>query len=147
MQKVFPPTYFLGSIFLAVVLHWVYPIKYLLVFPEKLIGLVPIIIGVLLNLRADREFKRWKTTVKPFEKSSSLLTEGVFKISRNPMYLGMSAIVLGIFLLLGSLSPLLITIILPILLDRIFICKEEKAMEETFGEQFLEYKKKVRRWL
>ena len=147
MKKVLPPTYCLGSIILALVLHWVCPIKYLLMFPERLIGLLPIIIGVLLNLRADREFKTWKTTVKPFEKSNYLLTEGVFKISRNPMYLGMSAIILGISLLLGSLSPLLITIVLPILLDRIFICNEENAMEETFGDQFLEYKKKVRRWL
>jgi len=147
MKKIFPPTYFLGALILEVLLNWILPIKHILGSPERLIGLVPILMGVLLNIFADQQFKKWKTTVKPIEQSSSLITEGVFRISRNPMYLGMTVIIFGIALLLGSLSPMLVTIAFPFLLDRVFISKEEVAMEATFGKKFLEYKTGVRRWL
>jgi hypothetical protein len=102
-KPLLPPTYFLASIIVMVGLDILLPGARVLSFPLTLAGLAPMIVGGALNVAADRAFKRNKTTVKPFEVSTSLVTEGVFRVSRNPMYLGMILILLGIALLLGAL--------------------------------------------
>lgn len=96
---------------------------------------------------ADRAFKKVETTVKPHEESTTLITDGVFRLSRNPMYVGFVLILLGIAIFVGSLTPYAVVIVFPILMDRIFIRGEERMLEETFGGAWLEYKKKVRRWI
>jgi protein-S-isoprenylcysteine O-methyltransferase Ste14 len=118
-----------------------------LAFPWRLAGLLPLGIGVALNLIADQAFRKHDTTVKPFVTSNSLITGGVFSVSRNPMYLGMALILLGLALLLGSLSPFTIVIALPVLLRQIYIIPEEQMLDETFGEQYREYCHRVRRWI
>lgn len=85
--------------------------------------------------------------MKPFEESSALVTGGVFRVARNPMYLGMALIVLGAALLLGSATPLAVVILLALLLDRAFISPEERMLADTFGDQFQEYRGRVRRWI
>ena len=63
--------------------------------------MVPLALGIALNLAADNSFKRYKTTVKPVENSTVLITAGVFRLSRHPMYLGFVLILVGITLLMG----------------------------------------------
>ncbi len=63
------------------------------------------------------------------------------------MYLGMALIVLGAALLLGSATPLAVVILLALLLDRAFISPEERMLADTFGDQFQEYRGRVRRWI
>ena len=82
---------FLASLVLMAACAFALPIAPLLSWPWRATGLVPIAAGVLLNLAADRALKDLGTTVKPFERSSALATNGVFRLSRNPMYLGMVA--------------------------------------------------------
>ena len=72
------------------------PVADVLSWPWRALGVVAIAAGVWLNLAADRAFKARGTTVKPFERSSVLLTDGVFRITRNPMYLGMILILVGV---------------------------------------------------
>jgi protein-S-isoprenylcysteine O-methyltransferase Ste14 len=147
MHKLSPPTYFFGAVILAVLLHLVLPWRPLLFFPWRLFGLIPLGAGIAFNLIADRDMKRHATPVKPFEPAARLLTGGVFAISRNPMYLGMALILLGLAVLLGTVTPFLPALALPILLDRVFIEPEERMLEEQFGERFLRYSDKVSRWL
>jgi protein-S-isoprenylcysteine O-methyltransferase Ste14 len=146
-KKPLPPTYFLGAIILCVALHFLVPLRQLLAVPWRLIGFVPLLFGIVLNLIADQALKKQNTTVKPFEESSALVTTGGFGITRNPMYLGMSLILLGIVLLLGSATPFAVAIALPILFDRIFIDPEEAMLKKSFGDQFAEYQNRVRRWI
>jgi protein-S-isoprenylcysteine O-methyltransferase Ste14 len=101
----------------------------------------------VLNLLADRAFERHGTTVKPFEESSSLVTDGVFRITRNPMYLGMTLILLRIAMFLGSAAPFAIVVLLAVLLDRVFIVPEQRNLLDTFGTSFREYQGRVRRWI
>ena len=147
MKKILPPTYFLAAIVIMVAFHFLLPLRKPISFPWRLLGLVPLTAGIILNILADRAFKIIRTTVKPFEKSSTLVTEGVFRVSRHPMYLGMILIVTGIGLLMGSATPWLLVILLAILFDRHFIKTEEQMLEETFGDPFREYRKQVRRWI
>ena len=117
MKKVLPPTYFFAALVLLVLLHFAFPIYRYATFPITLLGIVPLGLGIALNLIADRVFKKHETTVKPFEPSTSLATEFPFSISRNPMYLGLTLMLLGIALLLGSVSSLVPPLVFPYLMD------------------------------
>ncbi len=147
MKRILPPTYLLGAIILLVGLHFLFPLREINRFPWTLIGIVPLAAGIVLNILADRAFKRQNTTVKPFQQSRVLVTQGVFRISRNPMYLGMVLILAGIAMLMGSASPWIIVTAFAVVFDRLFIRAEERMLAETFGPAFREYKKRVRRWL
>ncbi len=147
MKQRLPPTYFFGAIVLAVAVHLVLPLQQLFHFPWRLIGLLPLLLGILLNLLADRVFKKHDTTVKPFEESTALVTGGVFSFTRNPMYLGMTLILFGIAAMLGSATAFLVVPLFAALLDRLFIIPEEEMLDDTFGQQFRQYRGRVRRWL
>jgi protein-S-isoprenylcysteine O-methyltransferase Ste14 len=147
MKKTLPPVYFSGAIIVEVMLHFLLPLHQFPVFPWRLLGIVFLVIGLVLNALTALTFKKHKTTVRPFEKSTALVTGGVFKISRNPMYLGMSLILLGAGALLGSASPFAVVPVFIALLDRIFIIKEEQKLENTFGDQYRQYRNRVRRWI
>ena len=121
MQKLMPTTYLLIAIVICIVLHFIIPIQYILSSPLNLIGLLPLLFGVWVNVSADRAFKKANTTVKPYEESSVLVQDGVFRLSRNPMYLGFVAILLGISILLRSLSPYLVIVTFAILMELVFI--------------------------
>ena len=146
-KKPLPLTYFLGAIILCIALHFLVPMRQLLVLHWRFIGIVPLLLGSVLNLMADQALKKHNTTVKPFVESSALITTGVFRLTRNPMYLGMSLILLGIVLLLGSTTPFAVAIVLPFLFDRIFIEPEEAMLKKSFGDQFTSYQSRVRRWI
>jgi protein-S-isoprenylcysteine O-methyltransferase Ste14 len=92
-------------------------------------------------------FDRAGTTIKPFEESSALVTTGPFRVSRNPVYLGMVLGLLGVAVLAGSLSPFLVIPLFAVLIDRRFIQAEEAQLERTFGASYVAYKSQVRRWL
>lgn len=96
---------------------------------------------------ADSAFHKASTTVKPFQESTALITDGVFSISRHPMYLGFVMIMVGVALLLGSLTPWLIVPVFAMLMEVIFIRVEEHMLAEKFGSTWQTYKEKVRRWI
>jgi protein-S-isoprenylcysteine O-methyltransferase Ste14 len=146
-KRVLPPTYLLVSIAAMVSLHFLLPGARVIAFPWALLGLLPMTLGVVLNLVADRALKQHRTTVKPFEKSTSLVTHSVYAISRNPMYLGFALILLGIAVFLGTTAPFIAVLAFPLLMEFAFIRGEEPMMEETFGQAWHAYKAKVRRWL
>jgi protein-S-isoprenylcysteine O-methyltransferase Ste14 len=142
-----PPSYLLIFLLFAIGLHFVLPIAHIVPFPYNLVGLLLIAIGIWLNLWADGLFKTNETTVKPFEKSSALILDGPFRFTRHPMYLGMVIGLLGLAILLRSLVTFFVTIAFAITMTVVFIHPEEKAMKEAFGNEYLDYKARVRRWV
>jgi protein-S-isoprenylcysteine O-methyltransferase Ste14 len=119
----------------------------LIEFPHNLLGLVPLLAGLVVILWADQLFKRYQTTVKPFRESTRMVTEGPFRISRHPMYLGMLLVLIGVWLLFGTTTPLLIIPIFFLLMTVLFVIPEERDMERQFADQYDEYKRHVRRWI
>lgn len=146
-HRLLPPAYFLGSILLMISLHLFLPIFRWRWGAWKWLGLAPALIGVALNMAADTQFKQKGTTVKPFQRSSALVTGGVFRISRNPMYLGMISILAGLGVWLGSLSPLAVLPLFAGWLNVKFVGPEERILEEQFGPAFQAYRSQVHRWL
>ena len=109
-RKNLPPTYLLFAMLLMIGAGLLLPVARLFQRGWNLLGLIPVALGVLLNLIADRFFRLVETTVKPFEQASVLVVGSVYGISRNPMYLGFVLILAGIAALLGSLSPWLVVV-------------------------------------
>ena len=146
-KRVLPPTYLFTFIILMVLLHFLLPVKEVIPGAWKFLGGVPLLLGTIFNLMADKAFKNNHTTVKPFEVSTTLITTGVFRFTRNPMYLGMVLILAGIATLIGTLSPYAVIPVFIVVIDMVFIKPEERMLAETFGEVWTEYQLKVRRWL
>jgi len=145
-KRVLPPTYLLISIITMVLLHFLAPILELIAYPLSWFGMVPLAAGIALNLMADSAFKKEQTTVKPFEISTTLITTGVFQISRHPMYLGMALILFGLAIVMGSLTPLIFIAIFVILMELVFVRAEEIMLKQQFGPVWDAYKNNVRKW-
>lgn len=142
-----PTTWLLIAIMVMLPLHFLFPVMLMIPRLWNLFGLIPVFLGVAMNLSADRIFHQVQTTVKPFEESSVLITNGIFRISRNPMYLGFVLILIGIAIFLRSLTPYLVIFAFTILIYRIYIRIEERMLAEKFGVTWEAYKAKTRRWL
>lgn len=108
-----------------------------------------VLLGVAIALAGVISFRKESTTVNPLkpETASSLVTSGIFQYTRNPMYLGMAVAILGFAILLGSWLSLLGVVAFVLFIERFQIKPEEAALIECFGEQFIQYKKHIRRWL
>jgi len=145
--KIKPPTYLLIGIFLIVILHFTLPITTLISVPWTLLGIIPLVLGIVINVNADQIFHEAKTAVCPFEASSALVTDGPYRFTRNPMYLGFTLVLFGLSILAGSLTPFVIVFAFALLMDRMFIQMEEQKLAFTFGGQWEEYKNHTRRWL
>lgn len=92
-------------------------------------------------------FKRHHTTPGPNGVASTLLTSGPFRVSRNPLYLTLLSLLMGFGLALDSIWVLLMVPLLALLLDRLVIVREEARLSAQFGEPYLAYTRRVRRWL
>ncbi len=145
--KPYPPIYFAVSLALMVTLHYLAPIHQLLPMPFKYAGVPLVLGGICIAAVAARAFTRVGTPVVPFEKSTVVVTNGLFRFSRNPMYLGMIMALLGVAMLLGSAAAFGPIPIFAWLVYHQFIHPEEQFLEELFGEEYSAYKRKVRRWV
>mgnify|MGYP002840138622 FL=1 len=105
--------------------------------------------GIFVFAAAVISFKKQKTTVNPIsiENASSLVVSGIFKYSRNPMYLGMSFVLLGLTFKFNVIGGLLFTGIFMLFITIFQIKPEEVAMEKLFDQEWKDYTKNVRRWL
>jgi len=113
------------------------------------IALIVVAIGVALVVAGRVALGRANTTWHPTEpeKTTSLVTTGVFRFSRNPIYLGMMAALLGWALVLGSASAWLVSALFVLYMNRFQIAPEERALSALLGDEYAEYAKFTRRWV
>jgi len=100
-----------------------------------------------MNLWTDKLFKQHATTVKPHLIPSILITSGPFSVSRHPMYLGMTSVLLGVAVIHGTISGFISPVIFVVFMDVLFISVEEKNLRGVFGTRYADYMRKVRRWI
>ena len=142
-----PPALFLGAIGLEVLLYFVMPTAVVVPGPLRAVGALLLAGGIALAIAADAQFKKARTEINPFGRPSTLVTGGAFRVSRNPMYLGLVAALVGIALLLGSVTSLVVPPLFALLLAVRFIAHEERTLAERFGTDYAAYAMRVRRWL
>ena len=119
------------------------------IFAEGLMfvaGIVVALVGVFLTVSGAGEFSRRKTNINTFLKPDRLVTDGLFALSRNPMYLGFALALAGSALMLNSYIGLGIAAGFALVADRWYIAFEEPLMAEIFGQAYADYCKKTRRW-
>ena len=143
-----PPLLFVGCLLVGWGLGFIHPLS---------LGLPPavrLVLGAMLLLLAGIHggwglltFKRMGTTPEPNGVASALLTSGPFRWSRNPLYLGLSLLLVWLGVLLDSAWMLWLTPVLVLLLDRLVIVREEIRLHAQFGQGYLAYTRRVRRWL
>ncbi|MEE9391896.1 MAG: isoprenylcysteine carboxylmethyltransferase family protein [Planctomycetota bacterium] len=146
-RRILPPVYLAASLLTMVALNFLAPILVIVRAPWNQLGWIPIGMGLATILWAALTFRRHHTTVIPFRIPSHLVTSGVFRLSRNPMYLAMMAILAGAAIGLGSLSPLVVPPIFFLIIRTRFVQVEEKVLLKNFGETYFNYRASVRRWL
>lgn len=148
MEKLkLPPGLFIFSIILAIIADRFWPIIKLITRPYSYIGILLMFSGLYLMVWGGMTMRAHRTTVEFRKSPTTLITIAPFNFSRNPGYLGQLLLVLGVAVLLGSLSPLFILLIDFLILNWIVLPIEEQNLEQTFGAQYLEYEKRVRRWI
>lgn len=147
VKRVLPPALFLFAVVIMALLWRVAPLMELVSFPFSLAGLPLVLLGISFTVSGSRQFDQAGTNIKPFEDPDVLVTEGLFRFSRNPMYLGFAIALLGIALLLGNLSAFFIVPFFVVALDRGYVRYEETSMQRVFGERYENYKRQTRRWL
>jgi protein-S-isoprenylcysteine O-methyltransferase Ste14 len=108
-----------------------------------------LLLGVFFCLAGVVSFKRAKTTVNPLkpETASALVNSGIYRISRNPMYVGFALILFAWAAFLASPWALLGVIGFVLYMNRFQITPEERALGALFGDEFVDYRSRVRRWL
>ncbi|MBN5050051.1 isoprenylcysteine carboxylmethyltransferase family protein [Stenotrophomonas maltophilia] len=113
------------------------------------VAVAVMIVGLLMNLLPKLAFQRAGTTVNPMRPASStaLITRGVYRYTRNPMYLGQAAFLLGGMLYLQNLLALAVVPLFVLYITRFQIHPEERVLGERFGAQYNAYRQQVRRWL
>ena len=148
--KIPPPIVAIISILLTYLSKDYLSFFYLHPHLQKTLFILFLVSGILLIFFANREFKILETTVNPMKpkNATNLVSKGVFKFTRNPMYLGLFIIFISFSFNFSSLFGLVIYGPLFIFYITIFqIIPEEEAMMELFGESYKEYCSKVRRWI
>ncbi|MBV8078354.1 MAG: isoprenylcysteine carboxylmethyltransferase family protein [Planctomycetaceae bacterium] len=148
--RIFPPLIYLGGLFLGFLLHWRLPLPIVpavLVGPLRLLGAFCLVAGLALDIWAVATFRRAGTTPHPAGPATALVVGGPYRFTRNPMYLGLVCITAGLALLTNALWPLILLPIVIVIVRRAVIDREEHYLTAKFGEEYLRYKARVRRWL
>lgn len=141
-----PPNYFYACIILCIPFYFIPGRFRCISFPYNLLGILLMPVGVFLVINPWHLFQKHNTP-ENFSTSTSLVVEGIYKYSRNPMYLGGVLILMGLALTTSNVIALLMPMVFFLIMHIMFIPFEEEKMESTFGKEYLKYKASVRRWI
>jgi protein-S-isoprenylcysteine O-methyltransferase Ste14 len=147
--RVSPPALTFLCLLGLVLFWWILPDLTFKFFGQIFVSIILVVVGIAIVLIAIRRFYEVDTTVLPDEmdSSSALVIGGIFKISRNPMYLGMAAVIAGVGVGLGAWVTLPILGLFVFWIAENQIKLEEHALIKIFGSKFEDCKSKVRHWI
>jgi protein-S-isoprenylcysteine O-methyltransferase Ste14 len=141
-----PPLIFLIALAIEIAIG-VMPGATFIAPPWHLAGIVFLAVGLSVAVWGRLEFRRAGTPVHPGEQPTSLVAKGPFRFTRNPMYLGMTLVLLGVATLFGKLIPLLVPFVFASVISVRFIRREEERLIDLFGDAYADYMQRVRRWM
>lgn len=145
--QLLPPTYWFGCALLMITIHVLFPLVHWSEPWIAYVGVGLIAAAGMLGGWAAWTFQRHGTPIHPFEPARCLVTVGPYRYTRNPMYLGLLVMLIGLLLVLGSVTPVVAIIAFETIVSTRFIEPEERALESHYGDAFRRYKAAVRRWI
>jgi protein-S-isoprenylcysteine O-methyltransferase Ste14 len=142
-----PPLILGAAIALGLILNYFWPAKVLTRSLAVPLGILIVFVAVAIGILAVREMVTASTPLDVRKRSTRIVTSGVFQQSRNPIYLGMVLLCTGVAFLVDSLWLLGLVPLFAAILQKGVIEPEEAYLERNFGEDYLRYKARVRRWI
>lgn len=145
--KVAPPVLLLIHLLAAFLLHWLLPLPFR--FPGLLvwIGYGLVILGLVLAAIAANQFMKAHTTLDPHGSVREVVRSGPYEFSRNPIYLGFVCLLIGFTFIFRTYWGLILSPLFLVLLNMLVVKHEEVYLEQKFGDKYIRYKARVRRWL
>ena len=144
-----PPFIFLGGLAAGLLIGWLLDIPAFDMGETTKIAAagVLLVVGFGIGLAAMSVFRRRGTNVEPWRASTMIVAEGVFRWTRNPMYLGMTLVYCGLAILFESFAAFLLLPFVLIIIRSYVIAREERYLETKFGDEYRRYRQRVRRWI
>jgi protein-S-isoprenylcysteine O-methyltransferase Ste14 len=143
-----PPLIYLGMLAIGCALDFVLPWQIILpVWARVGVGLGFIVAGAALSMAATGRFRRAHNDVRPWKSTTSIVDTGIYGFTRNPMYLGMLLVFLGLMAAMSSLGALLLALPVMVIIRTQVIAREEAYLTAKFGAEYTAYLARVRRWL
>lgn len=145
--KIHPPILLLFHLFAVFILNRLFPLSF--VFPKVLVwvGYVLVLVGLGLAFNAVSRFMRADTTVDPHGSVNTIVTNGPYRFSRNPIYLGFLCLLIGFPFIFRTYWGLILSPVFIVAINLLVIQHEEAYLEKKFGDVYTSYKSRVRRWL
>lgn len=144
---IYPPIWLVIGVSAIFALNEFYPGGRYTGLVSQLSGGALIVAGLLLLVNAGGLFTKAGTDLVPFKNVTTLITDGVYRYTRNPMYLGMTLVLLGTAITVGAMTALLVPPVFMAIIEFRYIRPEEEMLLGLFPDQFPEYCARVRRWL
>jgi protein-S-isoprenylcysteine O-methyltransferase Ste14 len=145
--RVPPPLIFVSALAIGWWLSLWTPTPFMSSVSSQELGGVLIAIGVLLALSAVYTFRQARTNLRPDRPASALVLSGPYRFTRNPMYLSLTLVYLGVSVLMQSLWSLMLLPLVLFFIRSKVIDREEQYLERRFGDEYTQYKSRVRRWI
>ena len=142
-----PPLLFVLPILVSLVIEWFAPTNFVHGALRWILGVLFLVAGIALTVGGFLTQKRAGTDPIPFNPTTRIVAGGVYRFTRNPMYVGFALCTFALAILVDSTWMLLVVPIGLVLVDRMIITREERYLERKFGEEYLNYKRRVRRWI
>jgi protein-S-isoprenylcysteine O-methyltransferase Ste14 len=142
-----PPLVYGGAFIMGLLLHLVFPLHILPTTLARGIGAVCVLVSLPLALATLRALSRAHTPVDPMKPTTALVTEGPFRYSRNPIYVALTLLYVGVALLINALWILLLVVPAVLVIRYGVIAREEVYLTRKFGDAYRQYTTQVRRWL
>lgn len=146
-MKIYPPLMVLTSLLVQAAIAYLAPVQPLLAAFWQYIGVGLMGLAFVAILYLARGFARHETTILPDGEPSQLMESGLYAVSRNPIYVAMTLLLLGSGLAFAHILALLVVPVFVLAVQQVWIVKEEENMEAAFGQHYRNYKMRVRRWL
>ncbi len=145
--KIPPPAVAFFYLFLGLGLDFIFPSLRIIPSPFNLLGWIILVAGIGIGAWGFMHFQKRGANINPYAEPNKMVTDGPYRFTRNPMYLGNLLMILGIAVLVGTLLPLLASVVYVVTMNNTFIFQEEKNLEKLYGQKYRDYKKQVRRWI
>lgn len=146
--KIIAPLIYFGFFVFGAILQYIFPIPVLL--PKIiawLIGWVIALVSLIVVILGLRVFRAANNPVMPYKPVSSLMIQGVFKLTRNPLYLSLLLLYIGISIFINFWWPIVFVPVLIVMINQLVIAKEEAYLTRRFGKEYQQYCEHVRRWI
>lgn len=144
---IYPPIWLLFGFAAMFTIDYFFPFTSRFAPVVRYAAAVPVLLGLAIIISAGSGFRKAGTDMVPFKNVNSLVTDGIYRFTRNPMYLGMAIILLGAAMLFANPATLLTVPVFMAIIQARFIIPEERMLSDLFGAEFETYCSRVRRWL